>query len=150
MVFDKIQNAERYYGLGPDFELALRYLKELDRSAVVPGQTYEIGNGMSFRMTRVDCKAPDDEFYEAHRQFADIQLVVSGCEYMGVADISKLTMREDFKPDNDISWYRGHGDMLKFTADDFAIFFPEDAHMPCRTDGEHDCFSMKIVVKVRV
>lgn len=150
MIYDSIKNAECYYGLGGDFRKALEYLKNTDRSAIVPGQRYQIDENIGFTLGKVECKAPDDDFYEAHREYADIQLVVSGCEYMGVADIAKLKMREDFKPGGDIAWYTGKGSMLKFEADDFAIFFPQDAHMPCRNDGVNECSSMKLVIKIKL
>ena len=150
MVFDNLRNAEKYYGLGPDFKKALEYLKNMDRSTIVPGQRYQIDENLGFTLGPVHCKAPDDEFYEAHREYADLQVVISGCEYMGVQDIAKLEMREDFKPGSDIAWYRGKGVMLKFEADDFAIFYPQDAHMLCRTDGVNDCTSMKLVIKIKV
>lgn len=151
MIFDKIGNAGLYKGLGENFAKAFSYLEKLDLDSLEPGKSYVVeGTEMSGKVSRIECKAPDNDYYEAHRKFADIQLVVGGTEYMGCQNIGKLEQRAEYDEKGDIAWYRGEGAMLKFEKGDFAVFFPEDAHMPCRNDGKTPCESLKLVIKVKL
>ncbi len=149
MILDRIENASLYQGLSENFRLAFEALAGLNPAELSPGQKVQLkGDDVFYSVQEVDCKAPDDEYYEAHRVYADIQYIVDGTEYMGWANIRSLTQREEYKPD--IAWYRGKGTMLCLNKGDFAVFFPEDAHMPCRNDGVNPCRSLKVVVKVKL
>lgn len=151
MVKDTISNAKLYYGLGERFEKALKALENLDPAAMEPGKRYELeGDNLHYNMQKIETKFPDNEYYEAHIKYADIQYVISGEEYMGWELKKNLAQRQACKPGEDIEWYRGEGTMLRFQPGDFAIFFPDDAHMPCRNDGKAVGSAVKVVVKVRL
>lgn len=150
MVFDNIKNAHLYKGLGEGFKNAFDYVEKLGLESFLPGDIREIGGGVSLNVSKIECKAPDNDFYEAHRKFADIQLVLSGVEHMGFQYMKKLSPRVPYDEKKDIAWYSGKGTLIKFEKGDFAIFFPQDAHMPCRNDGGTPCESIKLVVKVPV
>jgi YhcH/YjgK/YiaL family protein len=149
MILDRIENAGLYHGISENFKLAFETITSLDLDKLEPGKRYEIkGDEVHFNVQEVDCKAPDDDYYEAHVEYADIQYILDGTEYMGWANLHTLTQREAYKPD--IAWYRGKGTMLRLDKGDFVVFFPEDAHMPCRNDGVNPCRSLKLVVKVKL
>jgi YhcH/YjgK/YiaL family protein len=151
MIYDCIKNAGLYKGLSENFKKAFSYLENLDIDSLEKDKRYEIeGSDMGFKVTKIECKAPDNDFYEAHIKFADIQLIVSGTEYMGYQNLNKLEPREKYDEKKDIAWYRGEGMMMKYEKGDFAVFFPEDAHMPCRNDGKTECESYKLVIKVKL
>ena len=71
-------------------------------------------------------------FFESHRKYIDVQLVVSGAEIMEVADITRLIVSEAYDPARDFIKYAdtGQASILKVGAGDAALFFPEDGHMP--------------------
>ncbi len=152
MIIDRIENAPLYFGLGERFEKALRALMEEYAGEVpAPGKRVVLEeNNLYYSVSLNNNKTPDDDYYEAHVKFADIQFVLDGSEYMGWANIRDLRPRESYKADADIAWYSGKGTMQYFTRGYFAIFFPEDAHMPCRTNGSTPSQSIKIVAKVRL
>ncbi len=150
MVKDNISNAKQYYGLSERFEKALKALQQLTAENYPKDRVYVDGDDVFFWVSPVDTNPPDDEMYEAHIKYADIQYVISGEEYMGWELKQNLECREACKPGEDIEWYRGNGTMLRFGEGDFAIFFPDDAHMPCRNNGKDPCKSLKAVAKVRI
>ena len=84
MVIDKMKNAPLYYGLGQRFQQALEWLAKVDPDTLTPGQRVDI-DGDNVYATRfdVDTKLPADCKLECHRDYADIQYVVSGTEGMG-------------------------------------------------------------------
>jgi biofilm protein TabA len=71
-------------------------------------------------------------FFESHRQYIDVQILVEGEELMEVEDISRLAIGEAYNPERDFIKYRdtAAASVLKMRTGDVAVFFPEDGHMP--------------------
>lgn len=89
--------------------------------------------GVTFAIEQVyQPKTRPEGFFESHRQYIDVQLVVEGEELMEVEDISRLTVSEAFNSGRDLIKYHdtATASVLKMRAGDAAIFFPEDGHMP--------------------
>ena len=152
MIIDRIENAPLYFGLGERFEKALRALMEEYAGEVpAPGKRVVLEeNNLYYSVSLNNNKTPDDDYYEAHVKFADIQFVLDGSEYMGWANIRDLRPRESYKADADIAWYSGKGTMQYFTRGYFAIFFPEDAHRPCIATGDEPKDVKKMVIKILI
>jgi YhcH/YjgK/YiaL family protein len=146
----------------PRFTAAFAYVTEL----LKPGSeglarigAIEVGSskkielaGGAFAIEQVyNTKLRPDGFFESHRKYIDLQVIVEGEELMEVEAISRLPLAEAYHAERDfIKW----GDtalasVLKVRAGDAAIFFPEDGHMPslCLHGA---CVVRKTVVKVPV
>ncbi|WP_438479652.1 YhcH/YjgK/YiaL family protein [Oleiharenicola lentus] len=89
--------------------------------------------GGAFAIEQVyNTKQRPDGFFESHRNYIDVQVIVEGEELMEVEDIARLTVTQPFIEDRDFIKY-AHTDLasvLKVRAGDATIFFPEDGHMP--------------------
>jgi YhcH/YjgK/YiaL family protein len=75
--------------------------------------------------------------------------VISGEELMGYAPIGGQKILEPYKEENDIVFFNGDKSFTKVTAGMFAIFFPEDVHMPGISTGKIAVVK-KLVIKVRI
>jgi YhcH/YjgK/YiaL family protein len=77
-------------------------------------------------------KARAEGFFESHRKFIDVQVVVAGEELMEVAEITRLMVATDYNPERDLLKYADVADasVLRMQAGEVAVFFPEDGHMP--------------------
>ena len=149
MIFDSIENAALYAGLGEGIRKALEYLRNTDFAGMAPGR-YEIDGGKVFALVqRYETKAREAGLWEAHRSYADVQYMVSGLETMGYAPLAGLATTNPYSPEKDCELFDGAGEgaFLCARAGSFAIFFPQDAHMPCLAskDPAPVC---KVVVKV--
>ena len=91
--------------------------------------------------------------YECHREYIDIQCVVSGAEHIYVADVVDVSDPvAEFDTQKDIQFFSTAAKYTKVLADkdNYVILFPRDAHMPCMNiDGIHSHIR-KVVVKVPV
>jgi YhcH/YjgK/YiaL family protein len=85
--------------------------------------------------------------WEAHRQFIDIQYVITGREVMGWAPVVSLAPDTAFDAEKDVGFYTGTGDFMTVQQGMFALFMPQDAHMPCLSADQAEPVR-KIVVKV--
>lgn len=118
-----------------------------------PGVTERIDlAGGSFALEQVYVpRLRTDGFFESHRKYIDVQVIVAGEELMEVQDISRLAVAEPYVAERDLIKYADATDtaVLKMTAGDVAVFFPEDGHMPALRWRNADLLR-KTVVKVPV
>jgi YhcH/YjgK/YiaL family protein len=120
-----------YEGLDAKIAFALAYLQNKPIAEMEPG-TYEIqGKELILLIQHFQSRLLSDGFWEAHRNYTDIQYVIEGTEKMGYAHVGNLSLIEDHLDEKDYKVLEGNGDFLTVNAGSFVIFYPEDAHMPC-------------------
>jgi YhcH/YjgK/YiaL family protein len=146
MIIDNIQKALLYENLHPGFAKAFDFIRKTDFSKLADGK-YEIDGDNIFALIQ-EYKTKDIAKLEGHRKYIDIQYIHSGVELMGVASLNDQTVISD-DPEKDLTFYEGEASFIKLESEMFAIFFPQDLHMPGikLTDAKH---VKKIVIKVRV
>lgn len=87
--------------------------------------------------------------YEAHRRFIDLHYCLDGGEIIEWSPVSTLTAKTKYDSAKDYTHYNlpKNGKACYMTPHTFAIFFPEDAHMPKISDGTNPTVK-KVVVKI--
>lgn len=144
-----MQAWQEHYNKYPErWEAAFDYLSGINPDSLPLGRT-DLSEEVFIAVSEYMTKDPADVRYEAHRQYIDLQYVVSGSEYIGLQrDTTQLTCVQPYGESNDVAFYTGEGELMKATPDRFFIFFPKDAHRPCLKDGE-PALLKKIVVKIK-
>jgi biofilm protein TabA len=96
-------------------------------------------------------KNKEDCFFESHKKYIDIQYVFEGEEIMEVEKLSNLQVTTAYKEDLDYAKYSQSKDssVLKIRENELAIFYPNDAHMPCIKIDENKKV-IKAVFKISV
>ncbi len=129
--------------------VARRRLNALPAGA---SEKVELGGGV-FAIEQVYPTKPRAEgFFESHRKYIDVQVVVDGAESMEVEDIRRLAVSEPYLEERDLIKY-GDTSMashLVMRAGDVALFFPSDGHMPSLQLDGRPVLVRKTVVKVPV
>ncbi len=147
----------------PRFTAAFAYVEDLLRADSVAARRIRgIGRGESqrveldegvFAIEQVyDTKPRAEGFFESHRKYIDIQVLVEGDELMEVVDAARIAVREPYQPDRDLVTYSDVSDAsrLRVRAGEATIFFPVDVHMPTLRSGDAPVLVRKTVVKVPV
>ena len=148
MIIDTLDNAARYSGLGDGIASALRYLTDNDCTKLAAGKIPIRGDQVFVLVQDNTTKPREQGVWEAHRMYVDVQFVASGIEEIGYANIETLTKKKPYNDEHDYELFEGSGSFVTVTAGSFAIFFPEDGHMPgCAVDGK-PAPVRKIVVKI--
>ena len=149
MVLDNIKYAGLYSAMGARIRKALVFLQETDFSKMEPGK-YEIdGSNINALVQKYVTKPLAEGKWEAHRKYIDIQYIAEGMEQMGYAFAESLEVSKEYDTEADYLLLQGNGSMLVCNSGTFAIFGPEDAHMPCIAVNEPSPVK-KVVVKVKV
>lgn len=150
MIIDTLENAKLYDGcLNGRIRTALEYLAGQD-CAVLPVGRYDLdGNRIYALVQHYDTKPGTEGVWEAHRRYADVQFIAAGVEVLGCTPLGLLTPTQAYAQEKDVAFFAGSGDFFTLRAGAFAVFFPHDAHMPCRAAGV-PAPVRKVVVKVAV
>ena len=130
MILDQIKNALRYHGLHPNIRAGLEYLAAFKSDAFALGRDDVQGDTVFALKQEYPSKPRENGVWESHRRYTDIQFIVSGEEQMGYAPVSSLATSQPYDAEKDYSLYQGEGQFFSLQPGWFAIFFPEDAHMP--------------------
>lgn len=91
-------------------------------------------------------------FFESHRGYIDIQFILDGEERIEHCSTGLLTVDIPYDVEKDLTKYCDRNNMssLLLQKGDVAIFFPDDAHMPClKTDISRLVYKTVIKVPVR-
>lgn len=147
----------------PGFNTAFDYVEELLRAgssiqqrarAVAWGEAVKVDlPGDAFVMEQAyESKLRADAFFESHRKYIDVQVILDGEELMEVADIARMKQRQPYNADRDLIVYEDSSDasLLRVFPGQIAIFFPSDAHMPTLRIRHEAMPVRKCVVKVPV
>ncbi len=96
-------------------------------------------------------KERENCFFESHKQYIDVQFILEGEEIIEVANSSELSIDMPYSNEMDLMKYTmtNNSSIVKLKKGDVAIFYPEDAHMPCVTLSK-SLKVVKTVVKVAV
>lgn len=149
MIFDSIENAELYYGLGEKFLSAFQYLKNSDFEKL-PLEKVEIQGDEIFTLPqKYLTQSETEKNWESHRKYIDIQYVIKGTENIGFVLEDYLDELSPYDEENDIEMFSGEGDYVQVNEGEFVIFFPDDAHKPgLMVDGSEEVY--KLVIKIKV
>jgi YhcH/YjgK/YiaL family protein len=150
MIIDSLENASCYYGLGERFERALRYLAETDLKSLAPERHDIDGDDVYVMVQEYATKSWEEGVWESHREYADIQYVVTGAEFIGFAPVESLDQKAEYDEEKDFVKLDGKGTFFAVTPGTFMLFLPQDGHMPGMTIGPSGGKVRKAVVKVRL
>ncbi|HUL52234.1 MAG TPA: YhcH/YjgK/YiaL family protein [Opitutaceae bacterium] len=112
---------------------------------------HELGGGAHAIEMAYETKRRPEAFFETHRKFIDVQVMVAGEELMEVAPAARLTVVQAYEASRDLTKYADTdaASVLRARAADVAVFWPEDAHMPALA-VKRPQLVRKTVVKVPV
>lgn len=148
MIFDNIKNKELYLSINEGFKLGFEFIQKVERENLPVGK-YEI-DGKKVWASVQEYSSKDEAKAEAHRNYIDIQYIISGKEYMLNANIDLCESMIEYNGEKDVEFFKPCSTVrVEANAGDFAIFFPTDVHTPGLKVGENTPVR-KVVVKVRV
>jgi len=150
MIVDTLSNSRLYGGLSRRMDAAFAWIAKTDLGSLSPGE-YPISKGVHAIVQEYSTAAEKDKKYDAHRKFIDIQCVARGAEMTLVRPLASLETETSYDDGNDIIFLHPAegGSRIIVTKGMFAVFFPEDAHMPC-VSIDSPLQVLKVVVKVAV
>ncbi len=128
MIIDNIKNLKKYKKLIPSLLLVEDYLKNSIFRTLKAGAYHLPGDDIIFYLFDYYNKSVIECIGEAHRQYIDLHIIVSGSETIGVLDGSSDAF-ESYDEVNDYCIAKGKFRYIDLNEDDFVIFFPKEGHV---------------------
>jgi len=148
MILDTLDNAVQYSSVHPGLTEAAEFLRKTELAALPSGR-YEIRGDELFAMVaRQPGRGREEAKLEHHRRYLDIQVTVSGTDFIGwkaLRDCKRPNVA--FNEADDYGLFCDEPDSwIKLPPGQFMVLFPEDAHAPlCGMGMLH-----KVVLKLAV
>jgi len=146
MIVDILENGPRYFAIHQGFAKAFEFLSRSDLNQLEPGKYSIEGDSVYAIVAKEPGRRKEEAQLEIHEKYIDIQFVLAGAETMGWQAKSSCQLPAgEYDPEDDIQFFDDRPDSW-FTVHPgaFAVFFPEDAHLPLVSTGDIH----KVVVKI--
>ena len=126
MILGKLSEAKAYRGIHPRLDAALDRLNEAFLATVGPETMQLEGDKLYVTRFTYDTLPLEDTFFEAHKRYLDIHLMMEREERVDIASPQGLTL---FEHQGDFYAYQGEAEQsLVLRPGSFLVVFPEDAH----------------------
>ena len=148
MIVANIQNKAEYYGIHPELDKALDCLTPEFLEQAATEKTLLDGENLFVTKFHLETVPEEETFFEAHRQYLDIQVVTQGQERVEIANPDTLILTEHR---GDFYGYTGTGEQtVVLRPGNFLIVFPGDAHRLKLPVGESGKPFTRVVFKIKV
>lgn len=148
MIVASLSNKSEYYGIHPELDKALDCLTEEFLAKVPTEKTLLDGEDLFVTRFELETVPFAETFYESHKKYLDIQLLVKGEERVDIAHPDHLTLTQH---KDDFYGYTGEADQtVILRPGNFLIVFPGDAHrLKIAVNEPGEAFT-RIVFKIKV
>lgn len=128
MIYGNIKQLENFCYLEKKILACFEYLKSHDLKSMEPGG-YEIeGKRMFVNLCEYTTTVAEERFWEAHKEYLDIHVMLSGMEQIDVCFIETMEQKS-YVPEEDFLPLEGNatGHVI-LQAGDFLVCYPQDGH----------------------
>lgn len=151
MIVGRLADVEQQKGVLPAAIVrAIEVLQAQDLSRLEPGRREIDGNTLYYSVDDVVLRAFEESRTEAHAQYADIQMPLSGCERYGFSlPQPDLPVTDDQLEKRDVAFYPAPANesFMDLHPGTYVVFLPGELHRPCLAISGKPTLR-KVVVKV--
>lgn len=155
MIYDRIENIDRYRNLEEEIRFCLNYLKSQDFKKIEDGKYY-LNESKTIYVNIERYETKNKGKLECHKRHIDIQYMLEGQESIGHKVIDKVLLdviekNEEYDEKCDVMFINGvkSSSFLNLCEKEFVIFYPSDLHMP-QIKSERKEIVRKAVVKIEI
>ena len=152
MIITNVNNEIQNKSLAKDIRFCIEFAKKNENKilSLVNG-SYDVGyNNIKMNLGKYFTKSENDKFWESHKKYLDVQIMINGTEKVAINDIRDMEVKS-FDEEKDLTILEGDKafDIIMKTGD-VLVFFPNDVHKPELNVSENDDSGniRKIVTKV--
>lgn len=129
MIYDHIKNISLYKGLSPALDAGLEFIGKASKA--LPKGVSFLEHDVKVIVSEYATKSINENGYEAHRKYIDIQFPIDGLESVKCCHVESLVATSDYNEENDYILFADRdGTTLTIGDGYFLVLFPDDGHMP--------------------
>jgi len=133
MITSTLSQLHWYTIISPNFEKAIQYALSMDFNTLETGKYLVDGEEVFAIVNEYMTKPLAECDPESHRDYADIQIMVTGVERFGYAPLTSQPETTPYDEEKDVAFYTLAPEDLSYLTlrpGEFIIFFPSDVHQP--------------------
>ena len=149
MIFGNIDCLNEYDFLTGPLKECFEYAQDNDLAAFAKGSHEIDGDRLFVNIVEYTTTTPENRFWEAHRAYLDVHVMLSGTEQIDVSFIDHMAQK-DYVPADDFLPMDGEPNChVVLTPGDFLVCYPSDGHRTAiMADGP--CTIKKAIFKVKI
>ena len=128
MVFGNIKDRKAFDWLSASLQVCLSHMEDNDMPAYENGRHDIDGDSIYVNVMEYETTQPENRIWEAHRQYLDVHVVLSGEEQLDTNFISNMQQKEYVPADDFLPLEGDKNASAILRPGDFLICWPEDAH----------------------
>lgn len=131
MIITKKEHLSNYLGIHDNLDTAIHYILTSDLTSIPLGSTAIDEKKVFVNHFQYTTSSIEDGFIEAHRDYLDIHVALSGEEYIGYLDFDNATLAQPYNEEDDFYKVTGLIETFVYTGNDtVTLTWPKDAHQP--------------------
>lgn len=149
MIFGNVRNLKEYLCMEDGIFECFNYAKENNLSAYDRG-CHEIDAKRIFvNIVEYETVKPEDRFWEAHREYLDVHLMLEGTERIDLNFIQNMDVKEYAAKDDFLSMDGEKNASVILKPGDFLVCYPTDAHRTAVAADKQENIK-KAIFKVKI
>ena len=149
MIFGNIQNLGEYPFLEEQIKECFNYAKEHDLMSYEKGSHEIDGDRLFVNVVEYTTTTAEERFWEAHRQYLDLHLMLRGTEQIDLNFIQNMDVKEFVEKDDFLPMDGEKNSSVILRDGDFLICYPRDGHRTAvAVDGPETI--KKAIFKIRI
>lgn len=141
MIIDKTTNLKNYTGLVKNLDHALSFI---DGNYGLDEGTHPFPGGRVV-VTELTSAPLASKDFEAHRNFADVMIILEGEETVSYTAFEDMTPSVEYNETKDVAFFKGDDITVTVPAGYFYLAMPGEGHKPGVHLGEASTFKKYIV-----
>lgn len=149
MIFGNIEDLRQYSYLEDSVKECFVYAKSHDLEDFETGSHTIDGDRLFVNIVEYETTTPDQRFWEAHKKYLDIHLMLDGKEKIDLNFLKNMDIKDYVEEDDFLSMDGNKNSSVILQAGDFLICYPKDCHMTAiEIEGSQKI--KKAIFKVRI
>ena len=149
MIFGNIQNLGEYPFLEDQIKECFNYAKEHDLMSYEKGSHEIDGDRLFVNVVEYTTTTAEERFWEAHRQYLDLHLMLRGTEQIDLNFIQNMDVKEFVEKDDFLPMDGEKNSSVILRDGDFLICYPSDGHRTAVAVDEPETIK-KAIFKIRI
>lgn len=150
MIFGNVRDLGDYGFLPENIKRCFEYAGEHDLKGFEKGSHPIDGENLFVNIVEYETTAPENRFWEAHRQYLDLHLMLDGAEQIDVNFIDNMEQKDFVEKDDFLPCEGEPNSHVVLTDGDFLICYPKDGHRTAVAAGGKSQTIKKAIFKIRI
>ena len=149
MIFGNVRNLEEYPFLEENIKKCFAYAKEHDLKSFDKGSYSIDGTRLFVNVVEYTTTTAENRFWEAHRQYLDVHLMLQGTEQIDLNFIQNMDVKEFVEKDDFVPMDGEKNASVVLKEGDFLICYPSDGHRTAVAADTPESIK-KVIFKVHI